>query len=142
MIRRSVIERTGGFDERFSSAGMDDHELWPRLADQCDLALIDDPLTYHRGKFKELHEVGLWHRELLNDLLLERYRHDPERRRFLLEERAAYLSDMGKWHAAHGESVKGRALLRQSLGLTLREAWNSKTAIRTVSRLARAYLRG
>jgi len=138
MIRRTAIEQAGGFDERFSSAGMDDHELWPRLADVCEFALVDEPLTFHRGKIKEAHEVGLWHRELLNELLFERYQHLPERRRYLLEERAAYLSDMGKWYATHGERGKGRALLAQSLRLTVREAWNVKTAIRTVRRLARS----
>lgn len=138
MIRRSVMEQAGGFDERFSSAGMDDHELWPRLADVCEFALVDEPLTFHRGKVKEVHEVGLWHRELLNHLLFERYQHCPERRRFLLEERAAYLSDMGKWYATHGEPAKGRRLLCQSLGLTFREAWNLKTAMRTLRRFARS----
>ena len=138
MIRRSVIEQAGGFDERFSSAGMDDHELWPRLADVCEFALIDEPLTFHRAKIREEHEVGLWHRELLNQLLFDRYRHIPERRRFLLEERAAYLSDMGKWYATHGERGKGRTLLRQSLRLTVREAWSLKMALRTLQRLARA----
>ena len=137
MIRRSVLEQVGGFEERFTSAGMDDHELWPRLADVCEFALIDDPLTVHRGKIKEAQDVGLWHRELLNQLLYDRYQHIPERRRYLLEERAAYLSDMGKWYATHGEPEKGRALLTQSLRLTIREAWNVKTAVRTLRRLAR-----
>jgi glycosyltransferase involved in cell wall biosynthesis len=142
MIRRSVLERVGGFDERFSSAGMDDHELWPRIADVCELALVDEPLTFHRGKMKEEQEIGLWHRELLNQLLFQRYQHCPERRRFLLEERAAYLSDMGKWYATHGERRKGRALLSQSLRLTIREAWNLKTALRTIRRLAWSFGQG
>lgn len=139
MIRRTAIEQAGGFDERFSSAGMDDHELWPRLADICEFALVDEPLTFHRGKVDEVHEVGLWHRELLNQLLFDRYQHIPERRRYLLEERAAYLSDMGKWYATHGERPKGRALLGQSLRLTIHEAWNAKTALRTMRRLARSF---
>lgn len=139
MIRRTAIEQAGGFDERFSSAGMDDHELWPRLADICEFALVDEPLTFHRGKVDEVREVGLWHRELLNQLLFDRYQHIPERRRYLLEERAAYLSDMGKWYATHGERPKGRALLGQSLRLTIHEAWNAKTALRTMRRLARSF---
>ncbi|MDE3224010.1 MAG: glycosyltransferase family 2 protein [Nitrospirota bacterium] len=32
ILRRSVIEKVGGFDERFGSAGLDDQEFWLRVA--------------------------------------------------------------------------------------------------------------
>ncbi len=137
MVRRSVIERVGGLDERFNAAGMDDHEFWPRVADACEVALVDEPLTLHRAKLKEPKEVGVWHRALLNDLLLARYGSDPERRRFLMEERAANLADLGKWHAQHGERAKALACLKESLGMSLTEAWNWRVAWRAASRLAR-----
>lgn len=140
MIRRSVIDRAGAFDERFSSAGMDDHEFWPRIAEHCEIAMIDEPLTYHRNKDVEPAEVGLWHRALLNEILLGRYGHDPEKRRFLFEERATYLSDMGKWHICQEDRSRGRACLKEALTLCLSEAWNCKTAWRAISRLVRSYL--
>ncbi len=32
LIRKDLLEAVGGFDEQFNSVGMDDHELWTRIA--------------------------------------------------------------------------------------------------------------
>jgi glycosyltransferase involved in cell wall biosynthesis len=140
MIRRTALEQAGGFDERFGSAGMDDHELWPRIADVCEIVMIDEPLTVHRYFEKKPAEVGLRHRGLLNELLLERYGHDPDKRRYLMEERAAYLADLGKWHVQRGERSQGRIYLQEALGLVLKEVPNGKTLWRAASRLLRSFL--
>jgi len=50
MIRRSVLESVGGFDESFHSAGLDDHELWTRIVAHCEIACIPEPLTLHRNR--------------------------------------------------------------------------------------------
>ncbi|MCU0920640.1 MAG: glycosyltransferase [Burkholderiaceae bacterium] len=43
MARRSLFERTGGFDESLSS--LEDIDMWMRLAAVADYACIDDPLA-------------------------------------------------------------------------------------------------
>jgi hypothetical protein len=140
VIRRSVIDQAGGFDERFNSAGLDDHEFWPRIAQHCEIDLIDAPLTFHRHREVKPAHVELEHGVLLNDMLLERFGEDPERRRFLLREKASRLSDMGKWLIQIGDQAGGRRCLRESLGLCLGEAWSGKTAWRSLSRLVRSYV--
>ncbi len=139
MLRRSVIEKVGGFDERFGSAGLDDHEFWPRVAQQCEIALIDEPLTYHRHREVKPPQIELSHRLLLNEALMERFGHDPAKRQFLLGERAASLADLGKWRLSQGDWAGGRACLRESLGLCLREACNMKIAWRSLNRLVHSY---
>jgi glycosyltransferase involved in cell wall biosynthesis len=139
MVRRSVIDRVGGFDERFSSAGMDDHEFWPRVAQACEIVLVDEPLTYHRhGDVKPV-EVELEHRVLLNECLLQRFGHEPDKRSYLMREKALCLADMGKWSIGQGDCPRGRAYLKGALSLCVRESWSWKAAWRAVSRMARSY---
>lgn len=140
MIRRSVIERAGGFDERFGSAGLDDHEFWPRVAQHCEIALIDEPLTYHRHRVVQPPHVELGHRALLIETLLERFGREPDKRRYLLEERAAYLADLGKWRLQQGDRTGGRTSLQEALTLCFSEAWSWKTAWRSLTRIVRSYL--
>ncbi|WP_447973274.1 glycosyltransferase family 2 protein [Nitrospira sp. Kam-Ns4a] len=139
MIRRTVIERAGGFDERFGSAGLDDHEFWPRIAQHCEIALIDEPLTFHRHRVVKPPQVELEHRALLNEILLQRFGHEPDKRRYLMEERAAYLADLGKWRIQQGDLEGGRTCLKEALGVSFREGLRWKTVWRAVSRLLRSY---
>jgi len=139
MIRRSVIDQVGGFDERFGSAGMDDHEFWPRVAQACEIVLVDELLTYHRhGDIKPV-EVELEHRVLLNESLLQRFGHEPDKRSYLMREKALCLADMGKWSIGQGDCPRGRAYLKDALNLCVRESWSWKAAWRAVSRMARSY---
>jgi hypothetical protein len=47
VVRRSLLEETGGFDERLSHA--EDLDLWIRLARRSPVALLKEPLVrYHR----------------------------------------------------------------------------------------------
>jgi glycosyltransferase involved in cell wall biosynthesis len=140
MLRRSVIDQAGGFDERFASAGLDDHEFWPRVAQHCEIALIDEPLTYHRHRELKPPQVELSHRLLLNGLLMERFGHDQAKRRYLLEERAASLADLGKWRLSQADVTGGRACLKEALALSVGEIWNVKMTWRSLSRLLRSYL--
>ncbi|MDE3242946.1 MAG: glycosyltransferase family 2 protein [Nitrospirota bacterium] len=138
MIRRSVIHQVGGFDERFGSAGLDDHEFWPRVAQQCEIVLIDEPLTYHRHGEDKPPQVELGHRILLNEALLQRFGHEDDKRRYLMKERAVYFADMGKWRLQQGD-LGGRADLLSALRCCVREVWSWKAARRAMSRMVRSY---
>lgn len=139
LIRRSVLDAVGGFDERFHSAGLDDQELWTRIAAHCDIANVPEPLTYHRNRELKPAEIAVRHRSLLIELLLRRFGDDPERHRFLLREQAAYLADLGKLQVRDGDLAKGRASFMQALSLSLgARSW--KTAWRCLHRMARSFL--
>jgi len=140
MVRRAILEKAGGFDERFGSAGLDDHELWPRLAQLCEFALVDEPLTFHRHRLVKPPQIELGHRAVLNEALLKRFGHEPQKRRYLMEERAAYLADLGKWRCRQGDLAGGRAALAESLAVSFREALRWKTVWRAASRLLRSYV--
>lgn len=140
MIRRSVLQATGGFDESFHSAGLDDHELWTRIAAHCAIASIPEPLTYHRNRELKPSHVALAHRSVLIPKLLARFGQDPEKRRYLLREQALYLADRGKQLVVDGRGREGRAHLRQALRLSLLDVRSMKTTWRCVSRLIRSYL--
>lgn len=140
MIRRSVLETVGGFDERFHSAGLDDHELWTRIAARYEIANIAEPLTYHRNRDIKPADVALAHRPLLIETLLARVGDDPVKRRYLLREQASYLADRGKQLINMGERMQGRSCLVQGLALGVKEAHSWKTAWRCLSRLVRSYV--
>lgn len=140
MIRRSVLQAVGRFDEDFDSAGLDDQELWARIAAHCEIANIAEPLTFHRIREVEPAAVALRHRPLLISKLLNQFGHDPVKRRYLMTEQASYLSDVGKHLMQKGQRQEGLAHLRQGLALSLGEARSLKTAWRCLSRLARFYV--
>ena len=139
MIRRSAFDAAGTFDPGFDSAGLDDHELWPRIAMVCEIAAIEEPLTYHRSHTAKPPEVALGHRRVLIAKLLERFGKDAVKREYLLREQAAYLSDLGKHLLKNGRAEEGRSSLREGLRLSLYEGRNLKAAGRCVSRLLRSY---
>jgi glycosyltransferase involved in cell wall biosynthesis len=139
MIRRSVLDAVGGFDEAFHSAGLDDHELWTRIAAHCDLACVSEPLTYHRNREVKPAHVALTHRAILLPILLDRFGRDPQKRQYLLHEQAGYLADYGKQLVRDGRGHEGRAYLRRALRLSLGEGWSMKMAWRCASRLMRSY---
>jgi len=139
MLRRSVLASVGGFDERFEGAGLDDHELWTRIAARYEIANLPEPLTSHRNRECKPPEIALAHRPLLLATLLERFGHDPIRRRYLLRGRARWLSDRGKHLVANGHRREGRACLWRALVLSLREAPSLSTVWRCLSRLMRSY---
>ena len=140
MIRKSILESVGGFDEAFKSAGLDDHELWTKIGAHCEIANIAEPLTYHRNREVKSSQIELGHRSVLVNKLLERFGHDPEKRRYLLQQRALYFADLGKHLVNDGRYLEGRSYLIQGLTESLGEAKNLKTAWRCLSRIARSYV--
>jgi glycosyltransferase involved in cell wall biosynthesis len=141
LIRRSVLEAVGGFDEAFNSAGLDDHELWTRIGAYCEIANISEPLTYHRNRLVKPAEIELGHRDMLISTLLKRFKEDPEKRRYLAREQALYLAAKGQHLVRQGYSKEGRAYLVQGLAQSLGEAHSLKTTWRCLSRIARSYVK-
>jgi glycosyltransferase involved in cell wall biosynthesis len=140
MIRRSVLDAVGGFDERFRSAGLDDHELWTRIAAHGEITHINEPLTYHRNLSAKPAHIALEHRPVLISTLMNRFGDDPEKRQYLLKEQASYLADHGRQLIRDGYSREGRSHLIRGLWLSLCEARTLKTAWRCVSRIAKSCL--
>ena len=140
MIRQSVLERVGGFDEAFVSAGLDDHELWTRIAEHDEIANIAEPLTYHRNLTIKPAHIALEHRVLLISKLMRRFGENPEKRQYLLEEEAMHLADQGKERIKRGQRREGRSDLVHGLTLSLGKARSFKTAWRCLTRIVRSYV--
>ena len=138
LIRKSVLEAIGGFDEQFNSAGMDDHELWTRIAAATTIVGLSEPLTSHRNREIKPADIALGHRPLLIDRLMTRFGQDPERRLYLQREMAFYLADQGKYLIKRGQRGEGRSTLLRGLRLSLGEGKSWKAAWRCVSRLIRS----
>jgi glycosyltransferase involved in cell wall biosynthesis len=138
LIRKDLLEAVGGFDEQFNSAGMDDHELWTRIAAATVIAGIAEPLTLHRNRENKPAAIALGHRPLLIEKLMARFGHDPGKRRYLQREMAFYLADQGKHLIMEGRRREGRATLFQGLRLSVGQGKSFKAAWRCVSRLVRS----
>ncbi|MCC2641645.1 MAG: glycosyl transferase family 2 [Nitrospira sp.] len=138
LIRKAILEAVGGFDEQFNSAGMDDHELWTRIAAVTTIAGIPEPLTFHRNRDIKPADIALGHRPLLIDRLMSRFRQDPQKRLYLHRQMALYLADQGKYLIKGGRHLEGRSALLQGLKLSLGEGKSLKAAWRCVSRLMRS----
>ena len=139
MIRSVVLDKIGGFDQRFRSAGLDDHEFWTRVADYCEIANIAEPLTYHRNLVGKAPEIQLSHREVLLSRLMNRYGGHLEKRRYLERERASALSDLGKHYLLTGHKREGQKhLIRAIIASISIEGWNAKIACRSSARLLRS----
>jgi glycosyltransferase involved in cell wall biosynthesis len=139
MIRRSVFEVAGTFDADFNSAGLDDHELWPRIAAVSEIAAVEEPLTFHRNRVVKPAEIALGHRRVLIEKLLGRFGEDVTKRQYLMREQAAYLSDLGKYLMKSGRGEEARLCLREGLRISLNEGWSMKAASRCASRFIRSY---
>ena len=139
LIRRHILRAVGGFDERFRSAGLDDHELWTRIATQGEIHNVPEVLTWHRHRTAKPPEVALAHRSLLWRVLLERCGEDPEKRRYLLREQAAYFNDAGKHLMAQGRITEARVYLARGLWLSITSARSPLLTWRGLSRLVRSY---
>jgi glycosyltransferase involved in cell wall biosynthesis len=139
LVRRSVLDAVGGFNEAFDAAGMDDYELWARIAARFEIANIAEPLTYHRRRDHKSPWIGLRHRPILIASLLRQFGHESSQRRYLIKAQAAYLRDLGAQLAREGRSVEARSRLLEGLRLSLGGARSPRTAWGCLSRLARSY---
>lgn len=140
MIRKAVLDVAGGFDEAFRSAGLDDHELWPRIAAITEIASVDEPLTFHRNRWVKPTEIALEHRAILIERLRALCRQDGRKKRYLALEEARYCADLGRHLVEERRYREGRSLLVRGLRLSLTDARSFHVAWRCMQRIVRSYL--
>lgn len=139
MFRRSVLDAAGGFDEAFRSAGLDDHEMWARVAAITRIAGLDEVLTFHRHRWAKPAEIALEHQAILIERLRGLCGDDVERSRYLAYEEARHLADLGKHLVIEGRHAEGRAHLVRGLCVSLSRARSPKMAWRCLARFVRSY---
>jgi GT2 family glycosyltransferase len=60
MVRRDVLQKTGGFSEDPSFRGIEDYELWLRIARQYQMQYIPVPLAVYRDAGDSLRSEISW----------------------------------------------------------------------------------
>ncbi len=142
MIRRWVFEQTGGFDESFVAAGLQEMEWMSRVVDCVEVGCLPETLVLYRDHGSRIaREPATWNEGRYLARLWERHHMDPEKRHFLAGERVAFLSNLGHNEVRAGRVVEGRKHLRESLALSRRHLVNPKMVMRSLLRLARSYIR-
>jgi glycosyltransferase involved in cell wall biosynthesis len=119
LARRACFEKLGGFNESYFGSG--DWEMWFRIAEQCKVGFVDEPLTYYR-----VHGANASHKleriwrddERLRDWITERLANvDPSR--FPAEElrkaKAFNQAALGTVRTLNGNPSSGRAAYAQSI---------------------------
>lgn len=143
LVRREVFEATGGFDEGFQAAGLQDVEWYARLMQVADVHYIPRPLTlFRRHEVRIPSEVRIKNEQYLLDRLWARFKGDPRKRRYILARRVSYLSDLGKWKINLGRFDEGRQDLRMAIRLALAEKVSGKMLFRSIFRLVKARMSG
>jgi glycosyltransferase involved in cell wall biosynthesis len=140
MIRRWVCEKAGGFDEAFVAAGLQDMEWMSRVVTSTAVGYVPETLVLYRDHAPRIpRDRARRNEEIYLNKLWERYGDDPKRRRFLVGERVAFLSNLGQHEIRMGQLVAGRQHLRNALSLSMRSAFvNPKMVVRSLLRLWRS----
>jgi glycosyltransferase involved in cell wall biosynthesis len=141
MVRRSVYDQAGGFDEAFVSAGLQEMEWMSRVVQCTEVGYVPDILVLYRDHGPRIpRDRSRWNEDVYWQRLWERHHHDPHKRRFLAGERAAFFSNLGQSEIRSGRVADGRGHLRQALALSARYAVNPKMVLRSLLRLGRSYM--
>ncbi len=115
MVRRSVFDSVGTFDERINVAI--DYDLWLRASRVCDFDYVDEPLVDYRVGHANLSRRVA---ERLDTVMgiMERFRHEVDRPA-MLDPLVAQLALAETYRhrgiVARNETGAGRAWLRRSL---------------------------
>jgi hypothetical protein len=137
-----VFLETGGFDEGFIAAGLQDVEWYARLMRVTDAVSIEEPLTLFRRHGVRIPTAVMFRNaERLLDRLSE-MAWNQDQRDYLLDRRVSHLSDLGKFKLAQGHVTEGRETLCQAMRLAWRSRRGWKMARRSALRLGRSYLVG
>jgi glycosyltransferase involved in cell wall biosynthesis len=140
MIRRSTFDATGGFDEGFKAAGLQDVEWYARLMQVARVYYIPEPLTlFRRHEVRIAPDVMVENEEHLLDCLWTRFRHDPQKARYLRMRRVGFLSDRGQRRIEKGRLAAGRRDLLAAISFAAGNRVAGKMTLRSVLRLARSY---
>jgi glycosyltransferase involved in cell wall biosynthesis len=142
MLRRTIFEASGGFDEGFKAAGLQDVEWYARLMEVARVHYLPEPLTlFRRHEVRIAPDVMGDNERHLLDCLWSRFHHDPRKARYLRVRRVGYLSDRGKRRLEKGLVVQGRRDLVASIALATAHRVAGKMLMRSLLRLARSYAR-
>ena len=140
MIRRSVYERAGGFDETFLAVGLQEMEWMSRVVECTSPGSVPETLVLYREHEPTVPgDSARCNQGLYLQRLWDRYQADPRKRRFLAGERVAFLSDLGQNEVRSGLVAEGRRHLRDALALAFRERVNVKMVVRSLLRLGRSH---
>jgi glycosyltransferase involved in cell wall biosynthesis len=143
MLRRSVFNATGGFDEGFKAAGLQDVEWYARLMQIARVHWIAEPLTlFRRHGVRVASDVTMYNTQYMLDRLRERFGDDPKKRRYLLDRQVSFLSDLGKYKIERGLVQEGRQDIKRAIRLAVAERVGGKMVLRSVIRLARTFFKG
>ncbi|WP_447979717.1 glycosyltransferase family 2 protein [Candidatus Nitrospira bockiana] len=141
VVRRTVYDRVGGFNESFVAAGLQDMEWLSRVVEHTEVGYVPETLVLYRDHGPRVHgDLHKLNEDLYWQLLSGRYREDPERRRFLVGERVGFLSNLGQHELKMGRLGDGRRHLQEAVMLGLRRLANPKMVVRSLLRLGRSYL--
>jgi len=141
VVRRNVFDATGGFDEGFKAAGLQDLEWYARLMRVTKAHYIPEPLVlFRRHPDRIPNGVNLENTGYMLDRLWEKFKHDDGKRRYLLRGRVSFLSDLGKHRIGQGRIKDGRQCLVEAVRLGLRERVGGKMVLRSALRLVRSCL--
>lgn len=141
MIRKEVHAKTGGMDEGFIGACLQDYEWAARLCDVANIYYINKPLFLYR-----LHPVNTPTHVVENNTtlfiegLMERFGSYPERRKYLIAKKIGFLSDMGKRRVKNDQVVEGRKYLWGSVMLSIQTRTNFKVLVRSLLRIMNSYI--
>jgi glycosyltransferase involved in cell wall biosynthesis len=108
LVRRSMLLKVGGFNERSKIAGVADYDLWLRLADEnARFVILDMPLIeYEDAGVGHMSAATLWMQYSLLRVRFKRWLGSPSDRRLLISLlREAYftvaLSGRRAWSRLH-----------------------------------------
>jgi glycosyltransferase involved in cell wall biosynthesis len=142
MLRRTVFEAAGGFDEGFKAAGLQDVEWYARLMQVARVHYLPEPLTlFRRHGVRIAGDVMVDNERHLLDCLWQRFHHDPQKARYLQVRRVGYLSDRGKRSLEKGLVAEGRRDLVAAIVFAAANRVAGKMILRSLLRLARSYAR-
>ena len=142
MLRRTIFDATGGFDEGFKAAGLQDVEWYARLMQVARVQYLPQPLSLFRlHNVRIATDVMMDNERYLFDCLWSRFHHDPQKARYLRIRRVGYLSDRGKRRLEQGFIAEGRRNLMESIALAVAHGVAGKMLLRSLLRLARSYAR-
>lgn len=140
MLRRTIFEAAGGFDEGFKAAGLQDVEWYARLMQVARVHYLPEPLTlFRRHDVRIASDVMMDNEGHLLDSLWTRFQYDPQKARYLQVRRVGYVSDRGKRRIEKGLVAEGRRDLVSAVAFAVANRVAGKMVLRSLLRLARSY---